>query len=105
MTFDPSKSGTYPAPRKPALAKCSPERYEAHVAVARWFADWCAAKHISHGDLADILGVSIGVARSKLSGDSPLGLVDVAAFPTRYRSELILGLSHLIQSDLLRAHG
>lgn len=105
MEYDPSKSGTFPAPRKPALAKCSPERYAAHVAVAEWFAAWCAGKHISVRDRAEILGVTIAVARAKLTGDSPLGLVDVAQFPARYRSELILGLSVLFQSSDLRAHG
>lgn len=99
------RSGTYPAPRKPALAKCSPERYAAHVGIATWFADWCTAHHLSVRDLADILGVTTAVARAKLSGDAPLALVDVYRFPARYRHDLIVGMSVLFGSDSLRAHG
>jgi hypothetical protein len=107
------RSGVYPsvippapAPRKPALAKCSPERYAAHVAVAQWFSDWCRRHNVTVRDLADTLGVTIAVARSKLSGESPLTIVDLGRFPVRYRNELVLGLSMLFhESDHLRAHG
>lgn len=97
-------AGLYPAPRKPALAKCSPERYAAHVGIAEWFATWCTEHNISVRDLADILGVTVAVARGKLTGDAPLALVDLYRFPARYRHDLIVGMSVLFGSDQLRAH-
>lgn len=94
-----------PAPRKPGMAKCSPERYAAHLAVTSWFAGWCRRHNVSDRDLAEILGVTIGVARAKRLGESPITLVDLGRFPIRHRNELVLGLSMLFHESDQRAHG
>lgn len=73
---------------RPGLSKCNAKRSQAHHDVTQWFQRWCAAK--------------------KLSGESPVAVVDLLAFPDRYRDRLLTALSRDLcgdRRDDLLAHG
>lgn len=93
---------------RPGISKCSPKRAQSHQDVTKWFQRWCAANGVSRRELAAVLGVTVAVAAKKLSGESPVALVDVLAFPDRFRDRLLTSLSRELcgagRDDLL-AHG
>lgn len=82
-----------PPPREsgPGLRSTrSDDRQEDHLAVTGWFSAWCDRHAISVRDLAAILGVSAPLARRKRIGETPVTLVDIARFPSRWRSQLVI---------------
>ena len=78
---------------RPGLSKCNAKRSQAHHDVTQWFQRWCAANGVTRRELASVLGVTVAVAAKKLSGESPIAVVDLLAFPDRYRDRLLTALS------------
>jgi hypothetical protein len=85
-----STDASSPAPvRRPGLAKCRPERHDVTIDTGQWFTRWCNENQIDNRDLAEVLKCSLSVAAKKRSGESPITLVDIRLFKSRFRHLLM----------------
>jgi hypothetical protein len=63
--------------------------YEERLVSSATLRAWAARRRVSVRDFADILGVSVRVAQQKLCGESPFGMDELQALPTRDGLEIL----------------
>lgn len=78
-----------PPPRRPGLARCSPERLERDVRAATIVRRWASRLHVPVAELAEAFGVSERAARDLLACERPLHLGDLLALPRPYALRLL----------------